>query len=119
MIASIKRPKPKAQAPAWHASFLAMPPAIRRQAQITFRKVPIEIRHDLIEEVIANCFTAYAWLVKLGREDLAFQSALARFAVAQVRVGRRVGNRLRIRERHVKIRAASKELPGRAASLLR
>src|SRR5271166_367356 len=96
MIASIKRPKPTTRTPAWHASFLEMLPAIRRQAQITFRKVPPELRHDLIQEVIADCFTAYARLVELGREELAFPSALARFAVAHVRVGRRVGNRLRI-----------------------
>jgi hypothetical protein len=59
MIASIKRPKPETRTPAWHASFLAMLPAIRRQAQITFRKVPLELRHDLIQEVIANCFTGF------------------------------------------------------------
>ncbi len=98
MIAAIKRPKPKTRTPAWHAAFLAMLPAIRRQAQITFRKVPLELRHDLIQEVIANCFTAYARLVELGQEDVAFPSALARFAVAQIRVGRRVGNRLRVRD---------------------
>jgi hypothetical protein len=98
MIASITCPQLKTPAPAWHAAFLAMLPAIRRQAQITFRKVPLELRHDLIQEVIANCFTAYARLVELGQEDVAFPSALARFAVAQIRVGRRVGNRLRIRD---------------------
>ncbi len=98
MFASIKRTEPKTQAPAWHAAFLAMLPSIRRQAHITFRKVCPELRHDLIEEVIANCFTAYARLVELGQEDFAFPSALARFAVAQIRVGRRVGNHLRIRD---------------------
>jgi hypothetical protein len=34
----------------------------------------------------------------LGKTNQAFPSALARFAIAQVRVGRRVGNRLRIRD---------------------
>jgi hypothetical protein len=34
--------------------------------------------------------------VKLGRESLAFRSALARFAIAQTRAGRRVGSSLRI-----------------------
>ena len=98
MIASIKRPQPNTRAPAWHASFLAMLPAIRRTAQITFRKVCPELREELVQEIAANCFTAYARLVEIGREDLAFPSALARFAIAQVRVGRRVGNRLRIRD---------------------
>jgi hypothetical protein len=96
MIASIKRPKHKTRAPAWHASFLAMLPAIRRQAQIAFRKVCPELREELTQEVVANCFAAYARLVELGKEELAFPSALARFAIAHVRVGRQVGNRLRI-----------------------
>jgi hypothetical protein len=77
---------------------MAMLPAIRRQAQITFRKIRPELRHDLIEEVIASCFTAYARLVELGKTDRAFPSALCRFAIAQIRAGRRVGNRLRARE---------------------
>jgi hypothetical protein len=96
MIASIKRPKPETQAPAWHASLLAMLPTIRRQAQITFRKVCPELREELIQEVVANCFAAYARLIELGKDELAFPSALARFAIAQVRVGRRIGSRLRI-----------------------
>jgi hypothetical protein len=100
MIACIKNPDPKCvdPAPAWHAEFLAMLPAIRRQAEITFRKIRPELRQDLIQEVIANCFTAYARLVKLGKTEQAFPSALARFAIAQIRVGRRVGNHLRIRD---------------------
>jgi hypothetical protein len=79
-----------------HAAFLAMLPAIRRTAQISFRKVRPELRGELIEEVIANSFVAYARLVERGQADRALPSPLARFAIAQVRAGRRVGNRLRI-----------------------
>jgi hypothetical protein len=79
-----------------HAAFVAMLPAIRRAAQISFRKVRPELRNDLIEEVIANSFVAYARLVERGQADRALPSPLARFAIAQVRAGRRVGNRLRI-----------------------
>jgi hypothetical protein len=82
--------------PGSHAAFLAMLPAIRRTAQITFRKIRPELRDDLIEEVVANAFVAYARLVERGQADRALPSPLARFAIAQVRVGRRVGNRLRI-----------------------
>jgi hypothetical protein len=82
--------------PANHATFLAMLPAIRRTAQISFRKVRPELRGELIEEVVANCYVAYARLVERGQADRALPSPLARFAIAQVRVGRRVGNRLRI-----------------------
>ena len=81
-----------------HAPFLAMLPAIRRAAQITFRKVRPELRDELIEEVVANCFVAYARLVERGQAGRAAPSPLARFAIAQVRTGRRVGNRLRIRD---------------------
>jgi hypothetical protein len=81
-----------------HAAFLSMLPAIRRTAQISFRKVRPELRDELIEEVIANAFCGFARLVERGQADRALPSPLARFAIAQVRVGRRVGNRLRIRD---------------------
>jgi hypothetical protein len=81
-----------------HAAFLVMLPAIRRTAQITFRKVRPELRDELIEEVVANCFVAYARLVERGQADRALPSPLARFAIAQVRAGRRIGSRLRIRD---------------------
>jgi hypothetical protein len=98
MIAFIKRSESNPQVPAWHARFLAMLPAIRRTAEINFRKVRPELRNELIQEVIANSLVAYARLANLGKEDLAFPSALARFAVAQTRAGRRVGSSLRIRD---------------------
>jgi hypothetical protein len=96
MIAAIKTQESKTEAPANHAAFVAMLPAIRRSAQITFRKIRPELRGELIEEVVANCYVAYARLVERGQADRALPSPLARFAIAQVRAGRRVGNRLRI-----------------------
>ena len=96
MIAAIKTQESRTEAPANHAAFLAMLPAIRRTAQISFRKVRPELRDELIEEVVANCFVAYARLIERGQADRALPSPLARFAIAQVRAGRRVGNRLRI-----------------------
>jgi hypothetical protein len=98
MIASIERPKPKTQTPAWHATFLSMLPAIHHSARVAFRKAGPELRQELVQEVEATCFAAYARLVELGKAELAFPSALARFAISQVRVGRGVGKRLRIRE---------------------
>jgi hypothetical protein len=98
MIAFLKPTESNPQAPAWHAKFLAMLPAIRRSAQISFRKCRPELRGELIEETIANSLVAFARLVELGREDLAFASALARFGVAQTRAGRRVGSSLNIRD---------------------
>ena len=96
MIARVKRPKSQCKTSAQHATFLAMMPAIRHSAQIAFRKLPPELRHDLIEEAIANSYVAFARLVERGQADRASATPLARFAIAQVRVGRRVGSRLRI-----------------------
>lgn len=85
-------------APAWHETFLAMLPAIRRQARIAFRDEPVEMREDLVEEVVANTCVAFVRLVERGRADKAFPSALARYAIAQIRDGRRVGNQLNVRD---------------------
>src|SRR5215471_3827939 len=81
---------------AWHADFLAILPAIRRHARISFRNATPELRQELVQETIANSLANYARLLELGKPDIAFPSALARYAVAQVRAGRTVGNRLRI-----------------------
>ena len=96
MIARVERPESHHTTSARHAEFLAMLPAIRHSARIAFRKLPPELRHDLIEEVVANSFVAFARLVERGQADRASASPLARYAIAQVRVGRRVGSRLRI-----------------------
>ena len=94
MIATYDLSKPDDRIPDWHPRFLAMVPAIRRTAGLCFRKLPLDLRQEMVEETIANSLLAYARLVERGKEDLAFPSALARFAVAQVRQGRQVGNRL-------------------------
>jgi hypothetical protein len=98
MIAQIKRRKSKTKSHAWHARFLAMLPSIRRRAHITFRAAHPELREELVQEVVASSFAAYARLVELGKEELAFPYPLARFAIGQVRAGRQLGNPVRIRE---------------------
>jgi hypothetical protein len=98
MVAQIKQRKPKAKSHAWHARFLAMLPSIRRRANITFRAAGPDLREELVQEVVASSFAAYARLVELGKEELAFPYPLARFAIGQVRAGRQLGNAVRIRE---------------------
>lgn len=98
MIAFAKTVKKKGSAPAWQQKFLEMLPAIRRAGQFAFRFVPAEVREDLVEEVIANSFVAYSRIAKTGKADLVGPTPLARYAIAQIRTGRRVGNRLRIRD---------------------
>jgi hypothetical protein len=81
-----------------HAAFLKMLPAIRRAAQISFRKADQELRDELISEVVARAYVGFAALAERGQLDRAMPTPLARYAIAQVRTGRRVGNRLRIRD---------------------
>jgi hypothetical protein len=84
-----------AATPGWHAAFLEMLPKIRRVAEWAFRKVRTEQRDELVCEVIADALVAFARLVALGKQHLAFPTPLARYAVARARAGRRVGSRLR------------------------
>jgi hypothetical protein len=80
----------------WQASFLQLLPRIRSQAQSRFRYLPPEAREEAIAEVIASTLVSYARLVALGQEDRAFATTLVRYAVAQFRVGRRVGSRMNV-----------------------
>ena len=95
MIAPIKKRPCQKPHPAWHAAFLAILPNIRTHARIAFRHLDPEAREDAVQEVIANCVVAYARLVELGKADLAYAGVLARFAVAQIHAGRKVGTPLR------------------------
>ena len=82
----------------WHKDFLAMLPKIQEQARYRFRHLKGDHQDEAIHEVICNCCVAYAKLVEQGRADTATWSSLARYAIAQVRVGRRVGTSLNIKD---------------------
>jgi len=84
--------------PAWHRQFLAMLPMIVRHANLSFRHLDPEGREDAVTEVVANAFCAFARLVELGKADIAYASPLARYGVAQVRDGRRIGSKLNVRD---------------------
>jgi len=75
-----------------------MLPAIHRQARVAFRHLPPEAKQDAVEEVVCNTIVAYARLAELGKTDLAYPSVLARYGIAQVRDGRRIGAKLNIRD---------------------
>jgi hypothetical protein len=77
-----------------HDRFLAMLPQIRRQASIAFRNQRFELREELIQEVVANCYRAWVLLVRRGKEAVVYPTPLAQYAIRQVRGGRRVGGRL-------------------------
>ena len=80
--------------PSWHRHFLSMVPTIRRNVRFAFRKLDEEAKEDAVVEAVANAFVAYLALYQRGREKLAYPTVLARYAIAQFRAGRRVGNRM-------------------------
>lgn len=80
------------------AQFIALLPAIRQQARVAFRGEPAERRGELVAEVIANCWVAFRRLVERGLAHVAYPTPLARFAIRQVRDGRRVGAQLNVRD---------------------
>ena len=78
--------------------FLGMLPLIREQASHAFRNEPPERREELIAEVIANCWVAYIRLMDRGLGDAVYSTPLARYAVRQVRSGRKVGGSLNVND---------------------
>ena len=91
-------PRPPSGQPDWPARFLLLLPLIRRIARHAFRGMPGDQREEALQEVVANCFVAYARLVERGKEEVAFATPLARYAVAQYRAGRRVGSSVNIHD---------------------
>jgi DNA-directed RNA polymerase specialized sigma24 family protein len=83
---------------AWQRRFLALLPCIRRHAKLRFRNLSSELREELVQETIVRALLDYARLVERGKEQLAYATPLARYAVAQVRQGRRVGSRMNGRD---------------------
>lgn len=85
-------------APTWHGRFLVLLPRIRRHAEWCFRNLKSEARADATAEVVAHALVSYAQLFAAGKEDRAYASALAGYAVARFRRGRRVGIRANKRD---------------------
>ena len=81
-----------------HERFLAMLPRIQRQASLAFRHLGTEAREEMVQEVTANAYRAWVRLVNRGREQVAGPTPLARYAIRQVRGGRRVGGRLNLHD---------------------
>jgi DNA-directed RNA polymerase specialized sigma24 family protein len=98
VIAIAKRPRDDSDDATENRLFLSMLPHIKRYALFAFRDLKGEARDEAVQEVIASSFVAFARLCERGKADLAYPSVLARFAVAQLRSGRRVGNRLNCRD---------------------
>jgi len=76
------------------ARFLELLPSIQNQARVAFRGEPRELREELIAEVVANCFVAFVRLLDRGLDEVVYPTPLAKFAIKQVRSGRKVGTKL-------------------------
>ena len=97
MIAITEQQKPASEA-AHKELFLQFLPAIERYAGRAFTTLREQEREEAVAEVVANAFAAFQRLARRGKLDVAYPGALARFAVAQVRAGRRVGNKPNVRD---------------------
>jgi hypothetical protein len=75
------------------AEFLNMLVPIQRRASRAARYHRAEAREDFVQAVVANAYAAWFRLVAEGRAERAFPTPLARYAIRQVRAGRRVGCR--------------------------
>jgi hypothetical protein len=98
MIAPARPVRRKKSPPAWHEAFLAMMPTVKAHAKIAFRHLLAEAREEAVQEVLCNACSAFARLVERGKADLAYPSVLARYGVAQVNAGRKVGCSLNIND---------------------
>ncbi len=95
MVCSSPSPAPRRR---WHRQFLALLPQIVQHAKFAFRHLRGEARQDAIQETIANALVAFVALVRRGKMSIAYPTVLARYAVAQIKDGRRVGNALNCHE---------------------
>ena len=75
-----------------------MLPKIEQHARIVFRDRNREAREEAVQETVCNACVAFARLAEQGRTHVATWSSLTKYALAQVRDGRRVGTRLNIHD---------------------
>jgi hypothetical protein len=86
-----RRPTPR-----WHQAFIAMMPIIETHARCSFWPLDPEAREEAVQEVVCNALKAYVRLVQLKKTDLAYPTVLAKYGVAQVKDGRKVGGKLNV-----------------------
>ena len=82
----------------WQAPFLAMLPAIERQARQFLRRSRVRDREEAFQAIIAYAAVACARLAERNRIDLAYPTPLARYGLKQYRAGRSVGGSVNIRD---------------------
>ena len=93
MVCASPAPAPR---PRWHRQFLGMLPQILKHARFAFRCLKPEARAEAVQNVCANACQAYARLVQLGKTDVAYPAALARYGVRWTRDNRITGGHLNV-----------------------
>src|SRR5205085_2152920 len=73
--------------------FIRVLPQIERQLAYAFRDLDEEAQEEAVQEGVVNCCVAYERLVRQGRIEFAFPSALGRFAIKRIKGGRMIGTR--------------------------
>ena len=98
MIAIARSPKRKPTLRRRNDKFLSLLPAIRKQANFAFRRVPVDAREERIQEVVAQAYSLFVRLCQRRRSALVYATPLAQFAIKRVRAGRRLGSRCNSRD---------------------
>jgi hypothetical protein len=98
MIATVSKSKRKAASRRRNDKFLGMLPAISEQANFAFRRLPVEAREELIQEVVAQAYSLFVRLCQRRKLALVFPTPLAQYAIKKVRAGRRLGSRSNMRD---------------------
>ena len=80
------------------ASFQVLLPSIRRIVSYASRRLKRDQRQEFIAAAVARAYEMYVRLVARGKAALAYSTALANFAVRQVRSGRSTGSQQNVRD---------------------
>lgn len=94
----IALPQPAVGAATVPDRFLKLLPAIQQQARHACRAQDPEARDEFVQEVTANAYAAFVRLARRGKEQVAYATSLAQYAIRQVRAGRSVGCQLNVRD---------------------
>jgi hypothetical protein len=98
MIAIARSPKRKTASRCRNDKFLELLPTIQQQANFAFRRVPVEAREELIQEVVDQAYSLFVRLWQRRKMALVYTTPLAQFAIEKVRAGRRLGSQADIRD---------------------
>jgi hypothetical protein len=98
MIDIARSPKRKPASRRRNDKFLSMLPEIRKQANFAFRRLPVDAREDLIQEVVSQAYSLFVRLCQRRKLGLVYATPLAQFAIKKVRAGRRLGSRSNSRD---------------------